>query len=504
MFAGQRAETFAIDLGAVFDTINLRRNLPILTLAEDANDNVNSFGFNAFSGFNVNTIALELPISRLTSDRKPVADANKLIGVYAATSRTKKQIHVGEPKEVDFKDDTLINTGDFRQVARLGNPLVNELIIPLGKKDMWNASAPEDEAQFVADYKRLDVAKALQFVSGVPVPTGDRDDIVALLLTYPGQSSKAKLSDLLRLDMSVPPTPPAQIKRLGPLAHDAAGNSTPDPACFPNGRRPNDDVTDIVVRVAGGANFINEPGRRRREPEREGHHPRLPVPAHAVRRPRPAPHGSGRVASVTARRPIRRSGPRRAAIALLGAVISFSAAALRRTFPSDDALVLERLPDARSPEARELRELRARAAAAPRELEPALALARRALELGQSSGDPRLVGQAEAALAPWLAAEEPPTPRARAARHRPAEPPPLHRRARDARARARPRSPQRSGVAHARDDRAGARRAARGALELHPPVGTRRGALHRGLRGSRALARGRAARQLRRARHRAR
>jgi hypothetical protein len=257
VFAGQRAETFAIDLGAVFDSINLRRNLPVLTVAEDANDNVNPFGFNAFSGFNVNTIALELPIARLTSDRKPVADANKWIGVYGATSRTRKQIHVGEPKSVDERDDTLLNVGDFRQVARLGNPLVNELIIPLGKKDMWNASAPENEAQFVADYRRLDVAQALQFVfPTVPVQTGPRDDIVSLLLTYPGQSSKARLSDLLRLDLSVPPTPPGQIKRLGPLAHDAAGNPTPDPACFPNGRRPNDDVTDIVVRVAGGANYI--------------------------------------------------------------------------------------------------------------------------------------------------------------------------------------------------------------------------------------------------------
>src|SRR5580765_6706450 len=122
---------------------------------------------------------------------------------------------------------------------------------------MWNASAPEDEAQFVPDYRRLDVANALQFVfPTVPVQTGPRDDIVNLLLKYPGQSSKAKLSELLRLDMSVPPTPPAQIKRLGPFAHDANGVSTPDPACFPNGRRPNDDVTDIVVRVAGGANFI--------------------------------------------------------------------------------------------------------------------------------------------------------------------------------------------------------------------------------------------------------
>lgn len=112
---------------------------------------------------------------------------------------------------------------------------------------------------------------------------------------------------------------------------------------------------------------------------------------------------------MTARRPIRLAAPRRAAIALLGAVIALSSAAEAAPYvPDDDGVVLERLPDARSPEARELRALRAGVAAAPGELEPALALARRALALGQSSGDPRLVGQAEAALAPWLAAEDPP------------------------------------------------------------------------------------------------
>jgi hypothetical protein len=246
----------------VFDTINLRtetppaRALPALSAAEDANDFANAFGANAFSGFNVNTIALELPISRLTSNRMPVSDANKLIGVYASTSRSKVTVRKGEPARVDEDSDTQRNLGSFRQVARLGNPLVNELIIPVGKKDFWNASAPEQESQFVDDYRRLDVAAALQLVSGVPVPAPPRDDIVSLLLTYPGQGPNAKLSDLLRLDISVPPTPPAQIKRLGPFAHDAANNPTPDPAGFPNGRRPNDDVTDEVVRVAGGANFI--------------------------------------------------------------------------------------------------------------------------------------------------------------------------------------------------------------------------------------------------------
>lgn len=262
VFAGQRAETFAIDLGAVFDLINLRvetppaRLLPALSNAEDANDFANSFGVNSFSGFNINTIALELPISRVTRDHMPAGDANKWIGVYASTSRTKFEVRRGEPGRIEPGDPTVRNVGDFRQVSRMGNPLVNELIIPVGMKDFWNASAPEDEAQFVAQYRKLDVAAALQLVSGVPVTPPPRDDIVSLLLTYPGQPANGRLAELLRLDLTVPPTAPASIKRLGPLAHDAAGSPTPDAAGFPNGRRPNDDVTDLVVRVAGGPNFI--------------------------------------------------------------------------------------------------------------------------------------------------------------------------------------------------------------------------------------------------------
>jgi hypothetical protein len=141
----------------------------------------------------------------------------------------------------------------------MGNPLVNELIISIGKKDLWNATDPENEAQFLDFYRNLAVAGALQLVSGVPVPPTPREDIVQLLLKYAGQNpdpGKGPFAELLRLDMTVPPTPPDQIKRLGPLAHDANGAPTPDPAGFPNGRRPNDDVTDLVVRVAGGANYI--------------------------------------------------------------------------------------------------------------------------------------------------------------------------------------------------------------------------------------------------------
>lgn len=268
VFAGQRAETFAIDLGAVFDTINLRVEdaapipgvrppLPVMTAAEDADDFSNPFGVNNFSGFNVNTIAIEVPIRHLTADGQSAGESNGVIGMYASTSRQAITRRSGAPR---LRRNLVQTRNGFRQVSRMANPLVNELIIPIGLKDVWNASRPEDEVQFLDAFRRLDVAAALEAVSGVPVPEPPREDIVSLLLTYPGQdpaSGDGIYSELLRLDLTVPPTAPDQIKRLTILAHDAENNPTPDPAGFPNGRRPNDDVTDIVVRVAGGANFID-------------------------------------------------------------------------------------------------------------------------------------------------------------------------------------------------------------------------------------------------------
>ena len=270
VFAGQNAETFAIDLGAVFDTLNLRVEhatpipmarppLPIQTAAEDANDAGNPFGVNNFSGFNVSSIAIEVPIARLTADGQPAHAGNALIGAHGATSRQMMTVRAGEPGQLREGGRPLVaGKRAFRQVARLANPLVNELIIPVGRKDYWNASAPEDEAQFLDAYRALDIAAALNAVSGVPVPAPPRNDVVGILLKYPGQDPAAgPYADLLRLDLAVPPTPPTQIKRLTILAHDAVGTPTPDPAGFPNGRRPNDDVTDILVRVAGGQAFID-------------------------------------------------------------------------------------------------------------------------------------------------------------------------------------------------------------------------------------------------------
>ncbi|HEY3153371.1 MAG TPA: DUF4331 domain-containing protein [Candidatus Binatia bacterium] len=248
VFAGQRAETFYIDLGAVFDTVNLRRFPPLLTALEDANDAVNPFGVNRFSGFNVNSIAIEVPIARITKDGKSADQTSTpVIGMYASTARQKIKHLVG--------DGTAKLAGPWIQVSRLANPLVNELIIDTPSKDGWNSQEPEDEAQFQEFYKNPSIAQALALVFNVPVTPTPRTDLMNLLLKYPGQALAGNncgnpCSELLRLNLKVSPTQPENQKRLGGLA------DVPDPAGFPNGRRPNDDVTDIAIRVVGGANYI--------------------------------------------------------------------------------------------------------------------------------------------------------------------------------------------------------------------------------------------------------
>ena len=246
-FAGQRDDPFYIDLGGLFDTLNLGLSpLPIETNAQDANDGANAFGVDMLSGFNVQEIALEIPASMLTADGKGATDTQtSKIGGVADTYRplfTSRGRAVG---------------GQIEQVERLANPLVNEVIIGTPSKDQWNTvdqNQPNSESGFLDYYLNPRLALALQLVYGVPAATTNRTDLRDLMLTYGGQGG---YSDLLRLDLHTPPTPLASQKRLGPLAHDANGNATPDAAAWPNGRRPIDDVTDIATRVVGGANYIN-------------------------------------------------------------------------------------------------------------------------------------------------------------------------------------------------------------------------------------------------------
>ena len=232
VFAGQRQDPFYIDLGGVFDTFNFRRPVPALTPAEDANDNLNPFGVDMLSGFNVSTIALEVPAMMFTG-------GSSNIGAYASTSRPRAQV----AERMGLRG----NHGGTTQVQRLANPLINETIIGTEDKDEWNSREPEEELRFRDYYVNPRLALALQLVFGVPAATTDREDLVNLLLKY--EPSDRRLSELLRLNLGVPPTPLAAQRRMTVLA------DTPDFAGWPNGRRPKDDVTDIAVRVVGGPNY---------------------------------------------------------------------------------------------------------------------------------------------------------------------------------------------------------------------------------------------------------
>ena len=230
VFAGQREDPFYIDLGGVFDTLNLRRFVPVETALEDADDTTNPFGTDMLSGFNVHSIALEMPASILAGDT-----GTNVLGAYASTSRP----HVTVEGE---------GHGGFDQVQRLANPLVNEAIIGTPDKDEWNALEPEQEGRFEDYYLNPRLALALEVVYGVPADKTDRTDLRDLLLKY--QPGDRRLSELLRLNLAVPPTPLPAQRRMTALASPA------DPAGWPNGRRPKDDVTDIAIRVVGGANYI--------------------------------------------------------------------------------------------------------------------------------------------------------------------------------------------------------------------------------------------------------
>jgi len=220
VFAGQRDDPFYIDLGAVFDTLNLRNP-----------------GTDMLSGFNVHTIALEVPASWLTKDGRGIGQTSQpLIGAYASTSRQKVRVL---RKAADEQ-----NAGPWVQVQRLANPLVNEAIIGTVDKDRWNSLEPEQEGVFLEYYTNLRLDTALQAVFGTPA--SPLLNVPNLLLKY--QPGDQQLSELLRLNLTTAPTPLASQNRLTVLAGDNAG--------WPNGRRPIDDVTDIAIKVIGGTNYL--------------------------------------------------------------------------------------------------------------------------------------------------------------------------------------------------------------------------------------------------------
>jgi hypothetical protein len=173
----------------------------------------------------VTSLALEVPISCLTRGKDPV------IGGWTTASLREDDDH-------------------WKQVSRLGMPLVNELIIGLPDKDKFNASHPVNDGQFLHYVTNpfLPVLLNSEFGSAAVIPASPRNDLVAAFLTgVKGLNQPLKItpSEMLRLNTSIQPTPPAAQNDLGVLGGDSAG--------FPNGRRPYDDVVDITLRVAEGA-----------------------------------------------------------------------------------------------------------------------------------------------------------------------------------------------------------------------------------------------------------
>jgi hypothetical protein len=243
VFAGQRDDPFFVDLGSAFDLLGLRPLNQAHLIKRPTEKGVDGVG-----GFNTHSIVLQVPITELTRDHQPLSgptDPDAVIGVYAASER--RQVRV-----LSSTGNQPSQFGKWVRVSRLGMPLVNEVVIPLGKKDRFNASDPADDAQFGKFVLDPEPARLIPVLyPGVKVPAAPRNDIATIFLTgIPGLNQPAKVtaSEMIRLNMGIAPTPFAQQNPLGLLAGQMDG--------FPNGRRLVDDTPDIELRaLAGGTPF---------------------------------------------------------------------------------------------------------------------------------------------------------------------------------------------------------------------------------------------------------
>ena len=251
VFAAQRDDPFYVDLGSIFDLAGLRPFNPfhLIPLALEA-------GVDSLVNYNTHSIEIQVPIADLAQA------PNKNIGIYASASRQKETVL--------RKDGTKDGHGPWTQISRLGNPLVNEVVIPLGDKDYWNRSDPSEDSQFEHYYSSPEVSRLENLLYGSALQHIDetgRGDLDAILLTgfktasfnlnFTGNTQ----ADLLRLNTDFKPgvngacpggaASPAQPDRLAVLNADLCG--------YPNGRRLADDVIDIDLRVfaQGYGAFLN-------------------------------------------------------------------------------------------------------------------------------------------------------------------------------------------------------------------------------------------------------
>ncbi len=267
VFAGQRAEGFYVDLGAVFDLGDLRPiaadhatfGLPVLASMP---------GVNTTAAVNVHSIAIQVPMTKLTADGKAATDpssSSSVIGVWTSASRQAATMRdtSGRPQ----------GSGPYVQVSRLGNPLFNELLVPIVRKDEWNASKPAGDSAYVQGVADPELGRLIPVLytpdggstlfphlaalnKKIAQGKATRDDLVAVLLTgipagalsvaptfqnYTGPTQ----ADMLRLNLAIPPT--RKPNNLGLLGLDAAG--------FPNGRRVFDDVAVIELQAVAGTTY---------------------------------------------------------------------------------------------------------------------------------------------------------------------------------------------------------------------------------------------------------
>ncbi|TCN42122.1 uncharacterized protein DUF4331 [Kribbella orskensis] len=244
VFAGQRADGFFADLGSIFDLATLRPFQMAHLIPSAA-----AMGVNGLQGSNVHTIALQVPITDLTRDGKrpkDVLDPKSVIGVYASASRRQSRIlNGGVP----------VGHGPYKQVSRLGNPLFNEVVVPMAEKDKWNSLAPAEDKRFAKYVTKPELGGLLPVLYPGVFPNlaaykKPRADLAAILLTgipkdvIPGfQNFTGPVqADMLRLNVAVPPA--KSPNPLGLVAGDAAG--------FPNGRRVFDDVVTVELRAIAG------------------------------------------------------------------------------------------------------------------------------------------------------------------------------------------------------------------------------------------------------------
>jgi hypothetical protein len=207
VFAGQADDPFFLDL-RVFDLLY--------------GGNLSEVGNDTLAGYNVNTVAIQVPTKELTGDD----ESDPVIGIYSSTFRNNA-------------------SGGWTQVSRLGMPLVNEVVIPVKDKDRFNASKPAQDAQFGKYVTDPELPKLIQGVYKIPAPKAPRNDLVQVFLTgVPklNQPANPRPSEMLRLNTAIQPN--KKPKRLGVLDGDIAG--------YPNGRRLTDDVIDISLQVVEG------------------------------------------------------------------------------------------------------------------------------------------------------------------------------------------------------------------------------------------------------------